>query len=167
MVAIGSYSKNINKGDLLFFGDDQMNICAERSAGVNITVGELFRNQGDMEITITKVNLVEANGMRKLDAVLVEHVPEELLMGLRDGWPPNDELFPLPEKWDSRVKAEGAVIEPGEEWSLVIGLVSYSAETAFTKVKIVYKDKAGKFYEQIIPMKYYITSNCKKAMEEY
>ncbi|MBS8263903.1 hypothetical protein DYI25_05560 [Mesobacillus boroniphilus] len=143
-----------------------MKICAERESGIKMTVGELFKHQGNKEITITKVELTGDKGMTKLDSVLVENVPGELLIGIRDGWPPNENEFQLPNKWDSRIPAVGAVVKPGEERSLVLGLTSFSEETAYTEVKIVYKDAGGNYYEQVLPMKYFITPDCDNALAE-
>jgi len=46
--------------------------------------------------------------------------------------------------WEDRMSAEGSILQPGEEWNLVIVLTSQASETAVTETaKIIYKGLFG------------------------
>ncbi|MDG5473161.1 hypothetical protein P6709_15515 [Jeotgalibacillus sp. ET6] len=91
--------------------------------------------------TITDVSLVHAESLKLTEAVLVELMPEEPLLGF-GAWGPDDTpALLLPENWEERIDAVHAKIKPKEEWNLVFALTSSSPDTGSAdSIKKEYKD---------------------------
>lgn len=155
-------------GSSLNLGETPGMDCVPGGDGASRMFGDTFLiHEGDEEITITDISLVNADGLELKEAVLVKLNPDEALLGFGE-WPPTDTPeFPLPENWDDRVEAVDAKIKPNEEWNLVFALTSTSEGTASTDaIKIVYKDSAGETFEQETLIRYFITSStCEEVIK--
>ncbi|WP_007025180.1 hypothetical protein [Saccharomonospora iraqiensis] len=118
-------------------------------------VGPLMHEQGRVPVTITGVSLVGARGMRLVDAVLT---PEN---GTASGaaYPPESEVNTGP-AWDQRIPAEGAVIEPGETWWLVVGLRAENRHAGVEHIEVDYRDAAGARYRFRAGKSYYLLPDC-------
>ncbi|WP_042221002.1 hypothetical protein [Oceanobacillus manasiensis] len=148
-------------GSSLNLGETTGMDCVPGENGASRMFGDTFLiHEGDEEITITDISLVNADGLELKESVLVKLNSDEALLGFGE-WPPTDSTdFPLPKNWDNRVEAIGAKVQPNEMRNLVFALTSTSSETGSTDaVKIEYKDSTGKTFEQETLIRYFITSD--------
>ncbi|MCG1023490.1 hypothetical protein [Sutcliffiella horikoshii] len=155
-------------GSSLNLGETPGMDCVPGGDGVSRMFGDTFLiHEGEGEITITDISLVNADGLELKEAVLVKLNPDEALLGFGE-WPPTDTPeFPLPENWDDRIEAVDAKIQPNDKWNLVFALTSTSPDTGSADaVKIEYKDSAGKTFEQETLIRYFITSSkCEEVLK--
>ncbi len=111
-------------------------------------------NEARVPITITDVSAVGAQGFKIVEAVLT---PEN---GAVNG----AEYPPEPEKagptWGQRVPAEGATIEPGESWWLVVGLRAEAEHAEIEHVQVDYRDDAGSRYRFVAGVSYSYLPDC-------
>lgn len=152
-------------GDVLDLGHGEHNICvpAPSTAGDGTMFGDtVLRNRSDSPITITAVDLVEPQGMRLREAVLVTVEPGTDLIGMRHVSNPE----PLPASWDDRVRAEGTVVRPDEEWNLVSIVENDADGLASSKATRIYYETAdGKGYRQdTITALLVTTGSCEDAL---
>lgn len=104
----------------------------------------LLRQEADEPVTITDVSLVDPEDMTLTKAFLVQVQPGESLGGMRYA---SDESG-LPEKWDQRIEAEGAVVRPGDEWNVVLVVDSPPDLTASAKAARIRYEQAGTEHQQ-------------------
>ncbi|KPU46376.1 hypothetical protein OXPF_00180 [Oxobacter pfennigii] len=118
----------------------------KNQAGDSWSFSILFiRNIGNDSITINNVSLIDAIDMSIVETSLMEIGEEKTLLGVQK-WPIvlTDE-FP---HFNSRIPAEGAVIEPGDAYNLILAVKSQANKAYTSGLKIVYKDAKGKQYVQ-------------------
>ncbi|GAB3481387.1 hypothetical protein GCM10027521_18900 [Amycolatopsis cihanbeyliensis] len=101
--------------------------------------GPIF-NDADERLTISAVSMVEAREMSLIEAVLV---PDE--------GPTNGARYPQPPEkagagWPDRVPAEGAVLQPGDEWWFVVGLAAEGPTPSVRRFQVDYVDESGQRY---------------------
>jgi hypothetical protein len=169
MLALLVISGCTNNGQVFDLGQTPGMDCIPGEKADSRIFGDTYlMHEGDREITITDISLVGADNMVLTDAVLVRLGPDEPVVGFGD-WPlVHDDDYSLPQEWDNRIKAEGAIINPGEEWNLVFILTADDPDTSSTEaVKIQYKDARGKKYTQQTISHYYIAKNCGKVIDEF
>ena len=169
LILISGCTNPVSTGNILNLGQTHGLDCVPGGDGESRMFGDTFLvHEGDKNIQIKEVSLVDADDMSLTEAVLVKLELGEALMGFGE-WPPIDsDTFPLPVDWKNRIQAEGAVIQPNEEWNLVFALTSNAPGTSSIKaVKIVYEDSEGKKYAQETLIQYFITSmTCDEVLKE-
>ena len=169
LILVSGCSNSVSTGNILNLGETPGIDCVPGGNGESRMFGDTFLvHEGDKNIQIKEVSLVDADDMSLTEAVLVKLELGEALIGFGE-WPPIDsDTFPLPVDWKNRIQAEGAVIQPNEEWNLVFALTSNAPDTSSIKaVKIVYEDSEGRRYAQETLIQYFITSmTCEEVLKE-
>ncbi|WP_253863730.1 hypothetical protein [Prauserella halophila] len=112
-------------------------------------------NHAEVPITITDVSAVGAQGFTIIDVVLTSK------NGAVNGaeYPPGPEGKGGP-TWDQRVPAEGATIDPGEKWWLVVGLRAEADRAEMERVQVDYRDAAGTRYRYVAASSYSYLPDC-------
>jgi hypothetical protein len=127
ITAVAACSENRSEGAALNLGYDSGTVCVPATDSDDVVFGDtLLRQEVDARVTISDVSLVNPDGMAIRDTYLVQIGPGEALVGFRLA---SDEAQ-MPAKWSERVPAEGAVLEPGSEWNLVLVIDSPANVTA-------------------------------------
>ena len=168
LILVSGCANSVSTENILNLGETHGLDCVPGGDGESRMFGDTFLvHEGDKNIQIKEVSLVDADDMSLTEAVLVKLGLDEALMGFGE-WPPDSDIFPLPVNWKNRIQAEGAVIQPNEEWNLVFALTSNAPDTSSIKaVKIIYEDSEGKKYAQETLIQYFITSmTCDEVLKE-
>jgi len=109
-------------------------------------------NEGESAITIDSVSLTDAEGMSVIETSLMEIGEEKALLGVME-WPPfsTPDSFSVKEEFpnfETRISAEGAVIEPGNGYNLIIVVEALADEAYASGLEIIYEDENGTKYSQ-------------------
>ncbi|MCP2236296.1 hypothetical protein LY41_002115 [Prauserella halophila] len=112
-------------------------------------------NHVEVPIIITDVSAVGAQGFTIINAVLT---PKN---GAVNGveYPPGPKERKGSE-WDQRVPVEGATIDPGESWWLVVGLRAEADRAEMERVQVDYRDAAGTRYRYVAASSYSYVPDC-------
>ncbi len=128
-------------------------------AGDSWVFGILFiKNIGKTPITITHVALTDETNMTMKEALLREATNG--LIGVAR-WPLDiNEHYPMADysAADEWLDAEGAIIEPGDGFNLIIVVDSQEDVASASGLKIEYKDANQKKYVQNSNYAYYLSS---------
>lgn len=169
LILVSGCTNSFSTGNILNLGETHGIDCVLGGNGESYMFGDTFLvHEGDKKIQIKDVSLVDADDMSLTEAVLVKMELDEAVLGFGE-WPPIDsDTLPLPVDWKNRIQAEGAVIQPNEEWNLVFVLTSKASDTSSIKaVKIVYEDSEGRKYTQETLIQYFMTSRtCEEVLKE-
>lgn len=130
----------------LIGGQEATVICVPIEPGGTLTIGfDILRNGGQDEVTVTDVALIDPDGVRLTDAVLVELTGTDSL-GLRDHYPPSSTELArdgLTEDWAARQPIGEAVIPaPGSgepaAYNLVLAVESARSGSSSGGVRVEY-----------------------------
>jgi hypothetical protein len=152
-------------GDRLDLGQGHSTVCMPApDSGAAIFGDTTLRNRGDATVAIDAVSLVDARDLTLTAAYLVELGPDESLVGIRDA----DDTWSLPALWQRRVEATGAVVEPTEEFNLVLVVESHAPGTASAEsARIFYRVPSGaRFHQDTVTTILVTHSTCKEALRE-
>jgi hypothetical protein len=144
-------------GDALNLGYDEGAACVPAPEGVDVTFGDtMLRQDADQPVTISEISLVDADNITLRDAYLVEVEHGETLVGFRHA---SDEKG-VPKKWDERIEAQGAVLEPGDAWNLVIVAESPDGAVATAEAARVHYTTGGDDFIQDTLTKIVTAKSC-------
>lgn len=155
-----------SKTDQLNLGEGDGAVCMPGKAGESRTyAGTYVVHDGNREITILEISLINPKDVDILEAWFLEIDPSDTTLVGYVNWP----LERIPLLWDERVPVEGAVLKPGDERNLVVVVTSTAEDIAsFEGVRIVYKDKLGRKYTQnTLDWCYISTNGCDGVIDEY
>lgn len=157
-------SEDPTTGKALNLGFDRGSVCVPAPEDDETVFGDtLLRQEADVPVTITDVSLVEPEDMTLTKAFLVQVQPGEPLVGMRYA---SDESG-LPEKWDQRIEAEGAVVRPGDEWNVVLVVDSPHELTASAEAARIRYEQGGTAYQQDTLTRILTTEiSCEEALQE-
>jgi len=142
----GTGSEDPTTGEALDLGTTPGSTCVPAPPEDDETVfgDTLLRLEANEPVTITDVSLVDPEDMTLTEALLVQVQPGEMVVGIRYASDKGD----LPERWDERIDAEGAVVRPGDEWNLVLVVDSPPDLTASAKAAGIRYEQGGTKYQQ-------------------
>lgn len=155
-----------SQADQLYLGEGDGAVCMPGKTGESRTyAGTYVVHEGNREVTILEISLVNPKDVVLLEASFLEVDPSDTYLVGYVNWP----LEKIPLLWNERISVEGAVLKPGDERNLVVVVTSQAQDIAsFEGVRIVYKDGLGRKYEQNTLDWCYISSNgCDGVLDEY
>jgi len=102
-----------------------------------------IQNKSDHTLTLDNVALLDVKNMEVVETSLVKIGEERALIGFAH-WPLDDlTLFP---HFNDRIPAQGAVIEPGQGYNLIIVVKLLADDASTVGHKFIYKDENGRIY---------------------
>lgn len=127
----------VNENGPLAVPRDQHGLCFSEDVA-EVTFGELIWNEGDIEATITEVSLAAPEGLALIEVSVMPYPAQEsVFLGSSNSYPPVlTETPKMRQEWEDREPAVGAVLAPGDERQLAVGLrvVEHPPPTTFPRI---------------------------------
>ncbi|MGW7295310.1 hypothetical protein ACWGIB_23320 [Streptomyces xiamenensis] len=129
LVAASGCSNTPGHNGPLSAGDESSSTCAPEAGESVFTFGlDWLANGSDSSVTVTGVELIDAENMEIIEAVLLPEPdpPTRMGIGLVDDYPPTDytEHSDGGAYWDLREIVEGATVEGHESSNLLMGIMA-------------------------------------------
>jgi hypothetical protein len=165
MLALPPLTACSSGSDVLDLGQTRLGYCLQTpEQGDAAIFGTVLRHRGETPVTIADVSLVGADNMILEEAALLE-------MDSGEGGPGamylSEAAETLSESWPTRLRAEGARIEPGEDWALSLTVSTReSGEATAEAAKITYRADPARERHQNTLVEMAVAPDCETLMTD-
>ena len=129
-------SSGEGEGSALDLGQNPGTICVPRGTEEPKTFGAAdVRNVDDAPVTLSEVVLADGEGLEVVGARVLPASDQSQLVA--DGWPPRGPG--LAQEWSTGRDAAGAVLQPGDELTLWVGVRAPSGDGTAEALRIRYR----------------------------